>query len=332
MIKISIVTGFLGSGKTTLINKMIKENPNTKFGLIINEFGEVGVDSELVGESGEEITEISNGCLCCVVRSDLIGAVEKMIDTNKIDYLIIETSGLAEPAPIAQTFLMNDLNGRIELDGIFCMIDAENFDDNIKNYNILKEQIQTADVAIINKISEGKDTFIQNLEKFIQTQNPTISILKNNLGFNTKILIDKKETEDKIEEVVANDHHHDHNHHGHNDTNVHNHDHDHDEHHHHHEHEDFEEVLFTSDKGLDPNKLDQFFLKNFPRNVIRAKGFLNIADKFYLFQMVGSSKKLDPYTLKSNSKLDPKHSYLIFIGKDLDKKSILEEMHKCVSN
>jgi G3E family GTPase len=326
MINITIITGFLGSGKTTLVNKIIKENPKTKFGLIINEFGEVGVDSELVSTTDQEITEISNGCLCCVVRSDLIGAVDKMIKTGKVDHLIIETSGLAEPGPIAQTFIMENLGGKINLDGIFCVIDAENFDANIKDYNILKEQIQTSDVAIINKIDETKVDFNNNLTKFITSMNPHISILENNSEFHSKILLDfTMNFEDRVIQLDHKQSHHDHDH------NHEEHEHNHEDHYHVHEHNDFEEVLFSTDRKLDAGKLDQFFLKNFPRNVIRAKGFLNIDDKYFLFQMVGANKQLSEHTLSKDSKIDASKSYIIFIGKDIDKKLITEAMELCTT-
>jgi G3E family GTPase len=330
MIKITIITGFLGAGKTTLINKIIKENPVTKFGLIINEFGEVGVDSEIVSSTEQEITEISNGCLCCVVRSDLIGAVSKMIDTGKIDHLIIETSGLAEPKPIAQTFLMDDLGGRVMLDGIYCLIDAENFDSNISHYSILKEQIQTSDVAILNKLDMTKTDFNNNLTKFVTTFNPQIAILENTDTFSTKLLLDfQGNFEDKVIEMehIDSGHHHGHNDHvGHDHSN---HDHSHGDHHQHHEHEDFDEVLFTSSVELDPGKLDQYIINNFPKNVIRAKGFLRMKNDLYLFQMVGANKGLDKYVLSENSKIDPTKSYLVFIGKGLNKEEIIQQMHNC---
>jgi G3E family GTPase len=328
MIKITIITGFLGAGKTTLVNKIIKENPSIRFGLIINEFGEVGVDSEIVSSTEQEITEISNGCLCCVVRSDLIGAVKKMIDSGKVDHLIIETSGLAEPKPIAQTFIMDDLNGSIELDGIFCLIDADNFDSNISHYNILKEQIQTSDVAILNKLDSSKVDFNDNLRKFVTTFNPQIAILENTETFSTKVLLEFGENiEDKVVEMEHNiehdkNHHHDHSH----TQEHHNHEHSHE---HHHEHDDFEEVLFTSSVELDPGKLDEYFLKSFPKNVIRAKGFIRMKGELYLFQMVGANKGLDKYTLSENSKIDPNKSYIVFIGKDLDKDLILTKMKAC---
>jgi G3E family GTPase len=334
MIPITIITGFLGAGKTTLINKMIEENSNTRFGLIINEFGEVGVDSELVAGSEQEITEISNGCLCCVVRSDLTDAVKKMIATNKIDHLIIETSGLAEPAPIASTFVMDNLDNKVVLDAIICLIDADNFETNISNYNILKEQINTSDIAILNKLDDKKEDFNNNLRSFVNSINPHIAILENTQSFNSKLLLDAlKDIEDKIIEVEANSKEsHSHNHNDHDHDHDHNHNHDHSDHHHHdhaHEHEEFMEVLYQSEKDLDPAKLDIFFMTNFPKNVIRAKGFLKLDSNIYLYQMVGANKALTPYTHQENTKLNKDSSYLVFIGKDLDSKFILEQMSGC---
>ncbi|MGL4759477.1 MAG: CobW family GTP-binding protein [Patescibacteria group bacterium] len=339
MINITIITGFLGSGKTTLINKIINENKDKKFGLIINEFGEVGVDAELVSSTEQEITEISNGCLCCVVRSDLIGAVEKMIETNKIDHLIIETSGLAEPGPIAQTFVMDNLNGRINLDSIVCLIDAQNFENNIKNYNILKEQIQTSDIAILNKIVDSNDNFNNNLRSFVNKINPQIAFLENTQTFSSKLLLETIENlEDSILEIESKKNKDSHKEHNHMDHNHKNHDHDHSHHHHdhteshghHHEHEEFEEYLFKTPKSLDPAKLDKFFLNDFPKNVIRAKGFMNIKGELFLFQMVGATKNIEKYTPHANSMLDKNSTYLVFIGKELDKDAIQERMEKCL--
>jgi G3E family GTPase len=338
MIPITIITGFLGAGKTTLINKIITENPETRFGLIINEFGEVGVDSELVAGSEQEITEISNGCLCCVVRSDLTDAVKKMIATNKVEHLIIETSGLAEPAPIASTFIMDNLDNKVVLDAIICLVDADNFENNISNYNILKEQINTSDIAILNKLDDKKSEFNTNLRNFVTTINPHIAILENTDSFSSKLILDGlKDIENKIIEVKASDHHHDsehdnheHNHkHEHNHSHDHEHDHDHDHQHHNHEHEDFMEVLYQSNSNLDPAKLDKFFMGNFPKNVIRAKGFLKLDSKIYLYQMVGANKVLTPYTHQPNTKLDKESSYLVFIGKDLDSDYIISQMKMC---
>lgn len=391
MIKITILTGFLGSGKTTLVNKLIEQNPDKKFGLIINEFGEIGVDAELVSSSDQEITEISNGCLCCVVRSDLIGAVKKMINTNKIDHILIETSGLAEPAPIAQSFIMDNIDGTVELESIICLIDSENFESNISNYKILKEQIETSDIAIINKIDINKQSFNDNLMSFVTKMNPEIAILENSNDFHTSILLDKiVDIEDKMiqsdinenysslinineKDLIAVNHsssehsHHTHNHRDHSDEensseysnvnkevqngishisnnnqshnhqshihqpHVHNH-HDHTQHNHDdhkHEHDEFDEVLYKSKNELDPEKLDKFFLTSFPKNVIRAKGFLFLKEELYLFQMVGANKKITPYTLSENSKVEDKTSYLVFIGKNIDKKLLLEQMKGC---
>jgi G3E family GTPase len=327
MIPITIITGFLGSGKTTLLNQIIAQNPTKKFGLIINEFGEVGVDSELVSSSGEEITEMSNGCLCCVVRSDLISAVKSMIATNKVDHLLIETSGLAEPEPIAQTFIQDDIDGQISLDAIICLIDAENFDNNIKDYKVLKEQLSTSDIAIINKINPNKPEFNSNLTNLINGINPHLAVLENTLSFNTQVLLDYiPDTENHVISVDQ-DNHHNHEH-------THNHEHNHEHgpqhsHKHHHEHEEFDEVLFKYKGSMSPEKLDKYFLQHFPKNVIRAKGFLKLEGKIFLFQMVGANKNLTPYTHSPSTKLDPDISYLILIGKDLDKAMIIKSLEDC---
>jgi G3E family GTPase len=319
MVPITILTGFLGSGKTTLINKIVNENKDTKFALLINEFGEVGVDGKVIKDNLDttqnaqgEVVEMSNGCLCCVVRSDLTGAVEKLIDNRNIDHIIIETSGLAEPEPIAQTFEMNNLNGKVELQSIICLVDADNFEANMSEYKILKKQIETSDIIVLNKLNDKKKEFNTNLEKLVVSLNPHAPFLTNTETFSTKLLLvnnSKKEIE------------HTHKHHE-----------NHDHHHNHHEHEDFFEFVYKTPNLLDPDKLDMLFLNNLPNSLIRAKGFIRIKgaiSEFNFFQMVGARKTLLPYENESQNKNET--SFVIFIGKGLqnDQQSILDTLKKC---
>lgn len=171
-IPITILTGFLGSGKTTLLNHILKGNHGLKIAVVENEFGETAIDGALIKtDSTEEIIEVSNGCMCCVVRKDWMDAIENLLNSGKqIDAIIIEASGASEPLPIAQSFLMNDMNGRVQLDSIICLIDSLNYEQIFsENVDIALQQLEYADFVILNKMdlvdAEKKDFLITAIRR-----------------------------------------------------------------------------------------------------------------------------------------------------------------------
>jgi G3E family GTPase len=322
MIPLTIFTGFLGSGKTTLINTIIEQNKNIRFGLIINEFGEVGIDGQIIDNSGEELVEMSNGCLCCVVRKDLEEAVMKIAQSGKVDYILIEASGLAEPMPIAQTFAMNDLNGAIQLDSVVATLDASNYMVTKDTYKIAVEQIEFADIIVLNKLNEASESDTETITQLIYKINPEAQVIHNDNDFNSQLLIETgRWSIDKLSE--HNTDHDSHDHHNH-------------EHQHKHEHDEVDEVVFTTTKILNPEKMDDWMQNKFPKNVIRAKGFLRLPiptdDQpfgIFLFQMVGSKKKLDQFT-PTRPDFDKLKSIIVLIGKKINKTKVLEDLSKCV--
>ena len=344
MIPITILTGFLGAGKTTLLNKLIESNPEKKFGLIINEFGEVGIDGELVSQkvSDEQMFEITSGCICCVVRGDLIEAVDKVISKNPIDYLIIETSGLAEPMPVAQTFQVDNLGDRVFLDSVVTVVDCENFQANLQNYEVLEAQVTAAEIIVLNKVEEVSEERINEIKNTIRTMNEYAHFIENDENFNPGLLIETgKWTYSKIisqeeENTASGEEHEDnegccggdcgccgggccseHEHAG----------------HHNHEHEHVDEVVFTTTRQLDLEKFNEWVTNTMPEEIIRAKGFLcfdSVYFNFFLFQMVGSKKMLTPFA-PANMNFDAKRSRVVFIGKNLPKQKILQAMESCVS-
>jgi G3E family GTPase len=332
-IPISVFTGFLGSGKTTLINKIIQKNPQIKFGLIINEFGEIGIDGKILDNPEEEMVEMSNGCLCCVVRADLIKVVEKMVNSGKVDYIIIETSGLAEPMPILQTFMSMNAE-KCLMDSLVTVVDSINYKQHSLQFSTILDQIKLADVLLINKVDDLNEDEINKIKNHLIDLNPQASVLINDTDLSVNLLIETGSWNvDKLinlqnESSHNHDkHEHDHSHH----NNNHDH-HDHANEHHHHEHEEVQEVVWKTNTVLDPNKMDFWLQNKFPIQAIRAKGILRLQTptgvKSFVFQMVGANKNLTP--LESYTKKNIDYSCLVFIGKNLDSKTILETLEEIV--
>ncbi|MBM3231524.1 GTP-binding protein [Candidatus Peregrinibacteria bacterium] len=177
-IPVTILTGFLGSGKTTLLNRILKENHGKRIAVIENEFGEIGVDQELVIHGEEEVVEMNNGCICCTVRGDLLRIIKKLLkDKRKFDYILIETTGLADPAPVAQTFLTDEeLSQKVQLEGIVTVVDSKHILQQIDRSPEAKEQIAFADVILLNKSDLVTPEELDQLEKKIRGINAVAKI------------------------------------------------------------------------------------------------------------------------------------------------------------
>ncbi len=154
LIPVTVLTGYLGAGKTTLLNRILTENHGKKYAVIINEFGELGVDNDLVVDTDEEVFEMNNGCICCTVRGDLIRIVNGLMKrADKFDGIIVETTGLANPAPVAQTFFVDeDVKAKTRLDAIVTVVDALNFLQRLEDSPEAADQVAFADVIVLNKL------------------------------------------------------------------------------------------------------------------------------------------------------------------------------------
>lgn len=269
-IPVTVLTGYLGAGKTTLLNRILTEDHGKKFAVIVNEFGEIGIDNDLVVDADEEVFEMNNGCICCTVRGDLIRILEGLMRRKgKFDAILVETTGLADPAPVAQTFFVDaDVQKETRLDAIVTVADAKFLADRLKDAPEAKNQIVFADVILLNKTDLVSKAELEEVEARIRGLNPYAKLYRTNkCDVPLDAVLDRRAFElDRILELDPDfltvdehdhDHEHGHHHHGHHEHGHHeheghdcgpgcdhedhkhgHHDHDHHDHGHAHDHHD----------------------------------------------------------------------------------------------
>src|SRR3989449_7562994 len=247
-IPVTVLTGYLGAGKTTLLNRILSEPHGKKYAVIVNEFGEIGIDNELIVGADEEVFEMNNGCICCTVRGDLIRIIQGLMRRKgKFDAIIVETTGLADPAPVAQTFFVDaEIGRKAKLDAVITVADAKWLKDRLRDAPEAKNQIAFADVILLNKTDLVASDELGEVEARIRGINPYAKLHKTErckialpevLGRNAFDLDRILEIEPEFLEAEHHEHGHDHDHdHAHDHGDDHHHDHDHDHHHHDHGH------------------------------------------------------------------------------------------------
>ena len=417
-IPVLLLTGYLGSGKTTLLNRILSNEKGIKFAVIVNDIGEVNIDADLIQQGGvvnkqdDSLVALQNGCICCTLKMDLVEQLRDIANMKRFDYIVIEASGVCEPAPIAQTICsMVTLgptyvaNGVPRLDSIVTVVDAlrmrdefangealtkENIDDEDIE-NLVIQQIEFCNTILLNKASEVSDDELRKLKEVIHAIQPKAEIIPCNYGdveldrllntnrFNfdevatSAAWIDEiehhhgEEDEDDDDDEHEHHHHHDdddddeheHHHHEH-----HHHHHEHHHHHHDHDHEggEVEEYgigtyVYYRRKPFDMNYFDNFVTRLFPKNVIRCKGlcwFSDDPDMCFLFEQAGKQMGLKSagqwYATMPKDELqqmlareeglrkdwDEKYGdrmqKLVFIGQNLDKKTIKEQLDLCLTD
>ena len=184
-IPVTVLTGYLGAGKTTLLNRILTGNHGKRYAVIVNEFGEIGIDNDLIVESDEEIYEMNNGCVCCTVRGDLIGVLERLLrQPGRFDAIVIETTGLADPAPVAQTFFMGEeVREATALDAIVTVVDARHFPLQIRDCPEAEDQIAFADVVLVNKADLVSAAELAAVEAAVRAINPYAELHRTERSF-----------------------------------------------------------------------------------------------------------------------------------------------------
>jgi len=224
---VTIITGFLGSGKTTLLNQILKNKHDLKVAVLVNEFGDINIDSQLLVSVDQDMLELSNGCICCTINDGLVDAVYRVLEREeRIDYLVIETTGVADPLPIILTFLGTELRDLTNLDSILTVVDAEAFEPNHFESEAALKQLTYADIILLNKTDLATSEKIQALEDYIQTVKDSARILHTKYGEVALPLIlgvGLTPKDDYTADDAEDAHEHNHEHHSH----EHDHDHDH---------------------------------------------------------------------------------------------------------
>ncbi len=337
-IPVTVLTGYLGAGKTTLLNRILSENHGKKYAVIVNEFGEIGIDNDLIIGADEEVFEMNNGCICCTVRGDLVRIMDGLMKRKgKFDAIIVETTGLADPAPVAQTFFVDeDVQKNARLDAVVTVADAKWLSDRLKDAPEAKNQIAFADVIVLNKtdlVSKGE---LAEVEARIRAINPYAKLHRTErCSVALADVLDRGAFDlDRILEVEpdflnADDHDHDHDHH------RHGHDHHHDHGHglkHYHD-EDMQSLSLKTDKPLDPNVFMPW-LQNLVQveggKILRSKGILAFHDDDDRYVFQGVHMMLEGNHQRKWKDGEKRESRLVFIGRELPEEAIRKGFESCI--
>jgi G3E family GTPase len=341
-IPVTVLTGYLGAGKTTLLNRILSEPHGQKYAVIVNEFGEIGIDNDLIVGADEEVFEMNNGCVCCTVRGDLIRIIDGLLRRKgKFDAIIVETTGLADPAPVAQTFFVDEtIKAKTALDAVVTVADAKWLSERLKDAPEAKNQIAFADVILLNKTDLVSAEELDEVEARIRGINPWAKVhrtlrsqiaLKEVLGRNAFDLdrILKIEPEFLEDGDDHDDHHH--------------HDHGHDHHHAHHDEkpklkhyhdEDVQSIALKTEKPLSAEKffpwIQELVAKDGPA-ILRSKGILAFKDDPQRFVFQGVHMILDGDHQRDWKDDEKRESRIVFIGRNLPEEKIRQGFAACVA-
>ncbi|MHA1548278.1 MAG: CobW family GTP-binding protein [Alphaproteobacteria bacterium] len=335
-IPVTVLTGYLGAGKTTLLNRILSENHGKRYAVVVNEFGEIGIDNDLIVESDEEVFEMNNGCVCCTVRGDLIRVVEGLMKRpGRFDGILVETTGLADPAPVAQTFFMgDDVRAKARLDAVVTIADAKHLTARLADAPEAEDQIGFADVILLNKTDLVSQDELAAIGQRIRAINPHALIHRTE-----RCVIDLDKVLDRgafdLERILSldpnfldgPDDHHDHDHDN-------DHDHDHDHGHHHHKHDNEVGSVSLRAGPLNPqlffpwiNRITQ----DFGPSILRLKGILAFSDDEERYVLQGVHMIVEGDHQRAWREGENRESRLVFIGRELDEAMLRAGFEACLA-
>ena len=338
---VTVLTGYLGAGKTTLLNRILSEDHGQRYAVIVNEFGEIGIDADLVVGADEEVFEMNNGCICCTVRGDLIRVLQGLMKrqasaTRGFDAIIVETTGLADPGPVAQTFFVDeDVKARTRLDSVTTVVDARHVLARLADSREAREQIAFADQIVLNKTDLASPDELAVIEGRLRRLNPIAKIhravradvpLDQILGQGAFDLARIMEIEPEFLEPAHGEPGHVHDEHCDEDDHHHGHDHHHDD--------DIRGLSFRLDRPVNGEKVTRWLndlLAAQGPDILRAKGIVNVAgeDRRLVFQAVHMMLEGDLQRPWRDG--EPRESRMVFIGRNLEEAKLRAGFEACVA-
>lgn len=306
---VTVITGFLGSGKTTLLNHILQNAQGLKIAVLVNEFGDINIDAQLIVSTQDNMVELSNGCICCTINDSLVESVYQVLEREeRMDYLVIETTGLADPLPIMMTFMGTSLKDFTRLDSVVGVVDADNFSSALFNNSVYENQLIYSDILLINKTDLVSAQHLQAIESKIDRVKDGARMLRCSLGTDAKLPLSAildvgladAETYRLSERSFSN----------------------------HVEGDRFVSIPFRSDRPFDFTKFEHFLMQQIHSNIFRAKGILWFEGQSqrYIFQLSGKRCNLSP-----DSQQRPTNNQLVFIGRHINPLQLHQQLSNCLT-